>query len=298
MSTENKISLVHIDIGGLSEIGKSVIDHLAKFIGGIAEPHQIKRIANAQSDAALIRATSEIHIQGLQQRAATRTIQEQARHQYNMESIALEAAKEVNSQGTRPNEDWLEHFFQHARHISSTETQQLWSKILANEFEQPGQVSKKLLDILRSLDLPDAELFQKLCGHSVVVDGEPRPLFPASGHLHKLHEESGITVSRIKDLEAVGLVNLVTFKMGGELPPKSGKYHFKMGSYIIEAHIPESPKPKAGVSLGLTSFTKYGKELFHIINIEPSNEFKRHLKDQILRAGYSMLEPSNYPTTL
>lgn len=295
MGTENTNFIVHIDLRGVSEVGKALIDHVAKFIGGVVEPVQMKRIAAAQADVALVKAMSDITVQGLHERATLRAFQEGVRHQHNMEFIAFEAAKSSHSENKeKPDHDWLDHFFQHARHISSSHAQGLWGKILANEFHQPGQASKKLLDILRSLDAQDAQLFQKLCEFSVVKDDEPTPIFPSKADFI---QESGLTVNRIKDLEAVGLVNLLTFRLGGAKLPESGVYHFKVGSFIIEAHAPALPKPKSGIDLGMTSFTKYGRELFRIVNIEPSTEFKKWFKRHILSSGYATSEPleSHWP---
>lgn len=277
----------------MSEVGKTLIDHVARFIGGGLAPYQIKRITEAQAHAALIKATSDIHVQGLHQRAALRAAQEQTRHQHNMEAIALEGAKEVTeSYEEKPDDDWLDYFFNHARHISSSEAQNLWGKILGNEFQKPGQTSKKLLDTLRSLDKHDAQLFQRICEFSIIKDGEPTPVI-----LNKkddFYANRGVTLKGAQDLEAVGLMHVVHFRLGPTTPPEGTIYELKVGKSALTVHTPAEPKPKSGLNLGLATFTKYGKELFRIVNIEPSDEFKEYLKNQILKQGYTISEPLEY----
>lgn len=59
--------------------------------------------------------------------------------------------------------DWLSHFISIAKKIRNNAMQQLWSRILRQEFLSPGSVSLKTLDTLRNMTHKEAQVFHRAC---------------------------------------------------------------------------------------------------------------------------------------
>ena len=123
-----------INLGELSKPPTVLIEKISDAIGGIFRPYQIRRIAEAEAEAEQIRALSQIEITALQNRAVSRFVIEEAKKQYNIETIT-EKALPLLEEGASPQnieDDWIAHFFDRCRLISDEEMQALWSKVLGN----------------------------------------------------------------------------------------------------------------------------------------------------------------------
>lgn len=63
----------------------------------------------------------------------------------------------------KPDEDWLEYFFDLSSRISNESVQQIWANILLQEHIKPGEISKVMLNTLALLDSNSANAFYRLC---------------------------------------------------------------------------------------------------------------------------------------
>lgn len=63
--------------------------------------------------------------------------------------------------------DWFVRFYEAVGNVSDETMQNLWAKILAGEIAQPSSFSLRMIDILRNMSKKDAELFVKVCSHSI-----------------------------------------------------------------------------------------------------------------------------------
>jgi hypothetical protein len=163
-SEGNSFSLVNA--GNLSKPADTLIKKISNAVGGICAPWQIKRIAKAEAEAALIKAEGAIQVTDLQRRAMHRFIEEESKYQQNMEEITAKAVP-LLTDAAKPDameDDWITNFFDKSRIISSAEMQTLWSKVLAGEANAPGTFSKRTVNLLGDMDKSDAALFTTLCG--------------------------------------------------------------------------------------------------------------------------------------
>ena len=80
-----------INLGDLTKPATVLIEKISDAIGGIFKPHQIRRIAQAEAEAEGIRAVSQLEITALQDRAISRFFIEEAKKQYNIETITSKA---------------------------------------------------------------------------------------------------------------------------------------------------------------------------------------------------------------
>ena len=128
-----------INIGEWAKPVDTLINKIANAVGGTFKPQQMRRVAKAESEVAIIEATTQIKITELERRAMYRLLSEQANLQNNMESIIRLALPEVNEQA-KPEQienDWVINFFDKCRLISDEEMQVLWARILASEANSP-----------------------------------------------------------------------------------------------------------------------------------------------------------------
>jgi hypothetical protein len=84
-----------VNFGNLAEPAKILIEKVSDAVGGVYKPRQIKRVAKAEAAAALIKATAQIEISELQQRALHRFLAEEAANQKNIESITDKAIPQL-----------------------------------------------------------------------------------------------------------------------------------------------------------------------------------------------------------
>jgi|GEM_PF-491701 len=173
MSDSTNNSLIHL--GNLSKPANTLIKKISNAVGEIFEPHQIRRVARAKADAAMIAAKSDIEITDLARRTAYRWLNEETRRQTNMEDITANALADLH-EGARVedvDDDWITFFFDKCRIVSNTMVQTVWSRLLVNECGQPGTISKRTVRILGDLSTEEVTLFDNLCGSLCSIDGDP-----------------------------------------------------------------------------------------------------------------------------
>ena len=111
MSQNSSNSL--INLGNLSKPADTLIKKVSNAVGGFFEPYQVKRMAKAEAEAAMIKAQSEIDTNDLQRRALRRWIEEEAQYQENMEDITAKALPQLDEKATPDSveNDWIVNFF-------------------------------------------------------------------------------------------------------------------------------------------------------------------------------------------
>ena len=118
------------------------------------------------------------------QRASYTFAKQILREQSNREKVLgftkdiLKSKKYDNSAGQQANiavekpisEDWFNIFEKEASQKSSEDMQRRFAKVLAGEIEKPGSHSIKAVKALGDMDQSMAELFQRVCSMSVVLE--------------------------------------------------------------------------------------------------------------------------------
>lgn len=196
---------VVIEDQGLTKPATVLIERISDAVGGIARPHQIVRVAKAEAKANRIRTESEIELEDLRFRAASRFVEEETRKQLNMESITRKALPHLADDASPGDmeDDWLTNFFDKSRILSDEEMQEVWARILAGEANTPGRFSRKTINILSDLDKADAGHFSSLCSNIWYINGEETVvIFPDE----RTYDEMGLTSEVLGDLESLGLI--------------------------------------------------------------------------------------------
>ena len=266
-----------VNLGPLAEPANTLMIKVSDLIGGLFAPRQIRRVAKAKADAALTEAQSEIEITDLHKRAARRWIEEEARRQQNMETIASKALPlvEETADPAAVDDDWVIHFFDHCRSVNCRQMQDLWSRALAGEANSPGSFSKRTVTALAGLDATEAKWFTALCSYVFVVSGRMVPLvFDSEDGIYNSRD---VTFSTLSDLASIGLIRIggVTgFKVKG-LPREHTLYYYGRGLPL------RMPKDSGNdLRVGTVLLTRIGKELAPICGSKAVDGFWEYVATQ------------------
>ncbi len=195
-----------INLGDLTKPMTVLIEKISDATGGALRPWQIRRIAKAEADAALIAAEREIKVTEMQRRAMVRFVAEEGVRQQNMEDIIIKSLPHVIDEAHAENieDDWITAFFDKARLISDDQMQKLWSKVLAGEANRPGRFSKRAVALLSTLAQTDTVLFGWLCRFVWDLGGLPVPF--VYDYRHPFYKENVLGFQTLTHLEEAGLI--------------------------------------------------------------------------------------------
>lgn len=175
MMDENKMIET---VGEGAKAVSSITDLIHAVIGSRISRNQAKtNLSIAEKYAAFIRENPDLEIaftednfvsvrartpNELLERGLIRETNEIMIHQENLESIA-EKALSLIPENAEPEEpvdfDWLMRFKDAAKNVSTEEMQFIWAKILAGEYQKPGCISLRTLEVVKNLSKEEAELF-------------------------------------------------------------------------------------------------------------------------------------------
>lgn len=254
-----------IKIEGLDKISEPIntlINKISNAIGATFQPSQILRLAKAEAEASIILTEAETRASEIRERAMNRMIGEEARKQKNIESITCQSLTYLRSDAdaNAVEDDWIVNFFEKCRNVSHGEMQNLWARLLAEEVNTPGSISKRTVNFMESMDRRDAEDFRILCRFSVAKWG---PLIHEHGGIY---EANGLTYSVLAHLESIGLIHLSTlapFQRKFTQSTASFSYHGMTVRFRLEA------SGRSTVETGMASFTQVGQDLASLCKDEP-----------------------------
>lgn len=295
-------------ITGLSEpaerVARDVIQKLSDAIGLWYQPVHIRRMAEAEADAAQtatlaaaeishLEKTCAIELGDLERRAIHRRLTEDVRHQQNIENIVAKALPELGEKSTAESlkDDWIRHFFEKCRNFSEPELQLLWAKILAGEAEGQG-TSKKTLSVLSDLSKADAEAFQLISSFVLPFQIDGRDVWNDPLVLDisdELYASWGIRPSTLWELDSLGLV---VFRTEGFFLPKvepGAKFNL-LGLEFNVIKAPSSvmtgPTMHPALYCGMVRFTNTGRELYRFTEKKNIAPLLNITMDGWMRTGY------------
>jgi len=271
--TENAQNSV-ITLGDYAKPAEKLIDRISDAIGGVFAPWQIQRVAAAEAKAMVSRVKGEIDAATLQGRAAMRRLEDDVRHQRNLECVIAESLPYLLP-GSKPeimDQDWIAHFAQRAQQVSDKDMQSVWSRILAGESNEPGTFSKRTLTLVADLEKDDALAFQKLCAFRVSVTdfNDPEPMILDISD--SIYAENGLDFELIVHLNSLGLIHYSDAYEYKDLTTSTRIFYF--GSEL-ELMLPK--KEKNTLTLGCAMFTRFGSQLASICAESPVDGFFNYI---------------------
>jgi hypothetical protein len=276
-----------ISLGELSKPVTVLIEKISEAVGGIFLPYQIRRVAEADGDASVIRAKAEIEVSDLQRRAMRRFIVEEAQKQENIEAIVQKALPSVSADAPTEHveKDWIVNFFDKSRLIGDNDMQELWSRVLAGEANSPGSWSKRTINLLASMDKSEAELFRSFCTFVWDIGGLSPLIYDPSD---PIYVDAGVHFNSLQHLELMGLIKfepLAGFARmwgtqqlndGGALVGYYGQ-PFKLQFPVVAGDYK--------FSVGKALLTESGKQLAHISGSSANPVFRDYVLDKWNREG-------------
>jgi hypothetical protein len=278
-----------INFGELAKPATVLIEKISDALGGAFRPFQIKRVANAEAEAAMVHVETEIKITELHRRAMHRFFEEEAKKQQNIEAITEKALPQLESesQPQKMDRDWISNFFDKCRIVSDDEMQQLWGKVLAGEANNPGTYSKRTVNFIGSLDKQDAILFSKLCGFGW-MPGNLMPLVYDSEHC--VYTDQNINFTALTHLDNIGLITFQNLSGFRQIHlPKRVQIHYFGHPLMIEFRQDNDNV----LDLGKVLLTQTGEQLARICGAQPVNGFVDFVLDRWIEKGYAVASP--YP---
>lgn len=271
------VSTSLVNLGDITKPVDTLIKKVSRAIGGLYAPYQVKRLAKADADAAIIKAQSDIQIQDINRRAMCRWFEEEAQKQNNMEDITNKAFQHLqeNADAGNMEDDWVTNFFDKSRLISDGEMQELWASLLAGEANASGTYSKRTVNSLGDFEKADAQMFSKMSGFCYLYNNHQYfPLiFDTSADIYT---KEGINFESLNHLASIGLIHfnhLSGFTL--ERLPK----RFLLYYYGIPLSLEMPQETDNAIVIGKVLLTKTGSEIARICSSKPVPGFMEYVKE-------------------
>lgn len=263
------------NLTGLSKPLTKLVDVIANGCKWIAEPYQIKRIADANAYASSVQSKEEFK-QGLRDslleytKRSMLSIREskQIDNLLNILNFAgqeLLAIDKINDTPVSP--EWSSRFFDYAQNIYDEEAQTIWAKILAQETATPGKFFKRTLDILHNIETFEAKWFAELC--QFVLDD-------SFIHMDIIHSKF-FEYNKLQSMVDCGLLNAQECIISFDNTVDS--INFK--SHYLKRGI--SQLQPSNISMSGFALTDAGNQLYKITQVSSNLEFVKKIQEQLLK---------------
>lgn len=261
------------DLAGLSDPLTKLVEVIANGCKWIAEPYQIKRIAEANAYASSVQSKEDFK-QGLRNSLLEYTQRSMlsVRENRQIENLAniinyagqeLQVIDKINDTPVSP--EWSSRFFDYAQNIYDDEIQIIWGKILAQETATPGKFFKRTLNILHNIEPFEAKWFAELC--QFVLDD----MFISKDIIHyKLFE-----FNKIQSMMDCGLLNTKDCIISFDNTVNS--INFK--SHYLKKGI--SQLQPSNISMSGFTLTDAGNQLYKITQVSSNLEFVKKIQEQL-----------------
>jgi hypothetical protein len=245
--------------GILAKPAIEITKQISSAITGYAKPWQIRRIAKAESDAMVYSEMAKIAVSDLQVRALTRAACEETRKQETMEDIIVGMLPLLQDKQDREplDPDWIINFFEKCRNYTDSDMKNLWSRILAGEWNREGSFSRKTINVIGDLDRRDANAFSNLCRFCIEFEDVQLIYDPDKINLY---EQFGINFDLVLHLESIGLIQYGQLGMAIAGVPDTTTFQY--GSKRITVQLTE--KAKSTLPIGEALLTRVGRELYRV----------------------------------
>ena len=211
--------------------------------------------------------------------------------------LLKDKGKSLENEIPNIDEDWFNYYSDAVKNVSDNEMRTIWGKILAGECENKGSISKKLINIIQTIDSETAKNFSYLCSYSIVFINddfkEINPVLPKLSVdeflndpiIHDFVSSFEINNIDIRDLQIIGLVS---YDLSISSVFGYAGYECDAIYYNEKIHITADSE---FIPIGEIEFTKYGKELAWLL-YEDFHKQKDDKYIEFVKHYMSELEPS------
>lgn len=255
----------------LSEIEKSDLSPDAKLVSCMSVKEKIKKIKNQNSIA----------------------------------KIAINEAKEGTdfSETSGVDKDWLSRFMESAGLVSDKMVQDMWGKILAKEFEEPGSTPLNMVRILTEITPKYAQAFRKICGMKVIkidlnnndeMECAQQVIIVPYKENEKEFGELGLSFYILNELETLGLIKFASPNGYGYISNNYGKVLYYVDGKVLDF----SSWQNENMPAGNVMFTSAGECLKEITPQESIDGYLEMLKKYLKKNRVMLNEPPRYQVSM
>ena len=260
------------------------IEKIASATGVLYEPTRIKKKAAAEAEAKMLQIKNEIRMTQLQRRAMQRLVNEEAKKQFNIESVISEALPQIKSDA-HPEEiddDWLANFFERAKFVSDSEMRAIWARLLAGEANAPKSFSRRTINLVAELEKGDAELFGRIADYVWLINEQKPLVFDVTD---SIYTSNGLDFSTLTHLDSLGLITFQPFT-GFRVFRQGQKGGTFLLSYAGKGYRVKVPiGMDAEIQTGKVMFTQQGKELYTICSPKEVEGLVDYVLEKIRSSG-------------
>ena len=213
------------------------------------------------------------------------------RRQRHFEQIVLKAAIELSStpdsavNDTKVDDDWTNQFFSYAQDIGNEELQFLWAKLLASELKRPGMISRRTLDVVKTLTRDNCETFTTLCTYVWHCESIRETLVILNTDwIGQLGSPVGIQLTDLLLLMDGGLVeNLSTYDDYG-IKHSANSFNYFGSHYLFRSE--HEPRRNMRQNAGKFQLTAPGKEISKVVAGKPDPIYLNHIVEYYQSRGW------------
>lgn len=267
-----------------SDVVKVFIEKLSAGIGAIYEPIHIKKLAEAKAQKRKVEAQTDIEIVEMQNRAIERLLKNETRNQHNIESIVRAACDDLppSADPLGMDDDWIANIFEKCKTVSNKQMQSIWAKLLSAEATSPGQISKKTIDVVSTLDSRDAYLFTQLCTFNLCHP--KKGVFPLILSANDpIYMDHGINYETLNHLVSLGLI-IVDYVSGFDLHTENTNMCFEYFQTKTQ-FVFENPKNINKFGRNQVLLSRAGIELAPFSGATPSPAFLPYIFKKLAERG-------------
>lgn len=177
------------------------------------------------------------------------------------------------------DEDWFDYFLEESKIISTSNAQEIWGKILAEECKNPNSIRKSLIFTLKTLDKSTANSFQKLNNLSFELITSNGIIESALCIFPKELPLMNLTYEELLDLKSTGLIDINEFYSHGYKLPKHETSYIRYFDEKITIDLLDDEYND--LLLGYVFFTENGNILSKIIEKEKQPELINYVMNKI-----------------
>lgn len=253
------------DITGIGEaasaianVTNNVIDKIATSVG-IVYSDSIYKIKKDSLRKVYDEIANNKNIDYFSRIAIISNLNQDLKYYENQRNVISKAINDIedNIDVNKVDDDWLNFFFDKVKIVSSEEMQNIWGKVLSEEFNKPASIPKSLLHTISCIDLKSAKTFNKLCQFVAkdYITGEYIAFVDHKNYSYELSQQ-GISFQSLLVLDRFGLISFdktITYCYKGST--NNIMIYTKKNKYILK------PDNEGRIPLGNVILTQDGKIL-------------------------------------
>lgn len=307
---DNNFSIINLD--GASDVVIKLLDMIEHAVGWTMVPKKSKKDFEEGLDIYKKSIIEDEKLNAIEKGARISKARRELKQYINQRDIISYAINNIREDAKMSvDDDWMLYFFEYAQNVSNSKIQQIWGKILAEQYNGDTSVSRKLMHTLSLLDSSAALNFGKLCSITIGVsagnnDVKHMDYIPFIFWNNSNSKDININdinkfdleyskycpcINELRILEEYGLITISQEKPYTKYILYSTPYTIFVGKQKIEiSKVEDFDKNEIEeIAFGNVRYTAIGKELYKLIDIlDYCHSTRYQLSHYLLKQGITV----------